>query len=113
MSKDPFLEMVKKKDEEKKKAFRDALLFAKSEAQSESAKDFVADCARFFKERGFLTKKQVEALYSVDQNRGRAFAERSWEECEEYDSAGGLWDLPADWDLWDLPSGADWDPFDP
>lgn len=66
MSKDPFLEMVKKKDEEKKKAFRDALSFAKSEARLRRHLYFVRDCERQFKERGFLTKKQVEALYRID-----------------------------------------------
>lgn len=64
--KDPFLSMVQKAKEDKTQKFKDALLFAKSEAHTDSGRRFVKSCETWFKEKGFLTDKQVAGLYRVD-----------------------------------------------
>lgn len=97
--KDPFLNLVKKQKTDKTQTFKDALLFAKSEAHTDSGRRFVASCQKWFDEKGFLTEKQVQGLYRVDSAppyQGSAYAD------EEYFEHMGEW-----------PDDTDFDPFDP
>ena len=84
---DPFLEMIKNKEDEKKKKFKDALLFGKSEAHTDSGRAFVADLQRQFDEKGYLTPRQVEALYRVDSNPPvyRDYEDREYDQSSYYD----------------------------
>lgn len=63
---DPFESFIKGKDAEKKKPFKDALLFAHSEVSTESGRKFIKSCQKFFDKTGFLTKRQIDALYRID-----------------------------------------------
>lgn len=63
MSADAFLKNLKAK---KAKPFRDAILFARSEARTDGARDFINSCEKFLDKAGFLTEKQVEALYKMN-----------------------------------------------
>lgn len=60
-----FLDHCKSKEADKTKQFKDALLFAFSEATSETSIDFVNSCKNFFDKNGYLTQKQVESLFSM------------------------------------------------
>lgn len=94
--KDPFLLMVQKTKDDKTQKFKDALLFAKSEAHTDSGRRFVQSCETWFKEKGFLTDKQVAGLYRVDSEppyHGRIYY-------DEYDNPHYEDDF-------------DFDPFDP
>ncbi|CAB4169903.1 hypothetical protein UFOVP903_33 [uncultured Caudovirales phage] len=62
---DEFKDLIKRKELEKKKGFNDAILFARSEARSPRAKEFVESCASQLKAKGYLSTKQVEALFRV------------------------------------------------
>ena len=97
---DPFLEMIKNKEDEKKKKFKDALLFGKSEAHTDSGRAFVADLQRQFDEKGYLSPKQVAALYKVDSEpvyRGMNYSDSGYYDDDDEDY--GL--------------DYDFDPFDP
>lgn len=59
-----FEDLVKEKSEEKTKQFKDALLFAESERNAGNA-DFIDSCKGFFNDRGYLTEKQINALFSL------------------------------------------------
>jgi hypothetical protein len=64
-----FADLIKSESESKKDRFKDALLFGWSEAKSDSSQDFVQSCQDFFNRTGFLTEKQVNALFEMDANR--------------------------------------------
>lgn len=64
---DSFADLVKKRNAEKAQKFKDALLFGHSEAHTDSGRAFVKSCQRFFDKKGYLTPKQVEALFGVDR----------------------------------------------
>lgn len=68
MSEDPFLKMVKAKEDEKRQKYRDALTWANSEARTEGSFDFIKSCQAFFDKRGYLTEKQTAALFAMDRN---------------------------------------------
>lgn len=90
--------MVQKAKEDKTQKFKDALLFAKSEAHTDSGRAFVKSCETWFKEKGFLTDKQVAGLYRVDSSppyRGGYYDE------EYYDSMGEYPDADQDFDPFD------------
>lgn len=61
-----FEEYAKSAQEQKQKRFIDALAFGKSEAKTDSGRDFVESCEDFYKRKGYLTAKQIEALFLVD-----------------------------------------------
>lgn len=94
---DPFLKMIEKKNDQKKQECKDALLFAKSEAHTDSGRRFVADLQRQFDERGTLTPRQIEALYKVDSTASGGFYayededQDDWEfgDLSQSDFAGG------------------------
>lgn len=96
---DPFLEMIKNKESEKKKKFTDALLFGKSEAHTDSGRRFVKSCQQWFDEKGYLTQRQVDALYKVDSEPRY---HNSYVDEEYYESQGHYPD-----------EDYDFDPFDP
>lgn len=63
---DPFLKHLKNIANDKTSKFRDALLFGRSECYSEGDTDFVDSCQEFFDRTGFLTEKQIDALFNMD-----------------------------------------------
>lgn len=86
---DPFEEYARKSAEESKRPFKDALLFAHSEAHTDSGRAFVKSCQDFFNAKGYLTEKQVNALYKVDTEptyRGRNYDDHY--DADDYE--GGL-----------------------
>ena len=95
---DPFLELIKSKESEAKDKFKDALLFGHSEAHTDSGRAFVRSLQEQFDRKGFLTPKQVAALYQVDTER-------------PYNSPDYSFD-PSYEDDYDQ-SSLDFDPFDP
>lgn len=66
---DPFLDLIKQKNQEKTDKYKDALLFGHSEAHTDSGRSFVQSLQDQFNRKGYLTEKQVEALYKVDSER--------------------------------------------
>jgi hypothetical protein len=65
---DPFLNSLKNKDDARTAKFKDALLWADSEVKTPSGRDFIQSCREQFERKGYLTDRQVEALYEVDAN---------------------------------------------
>lgn len=65
---DPFLSSLKNRDSARMGKFKDALLFAESEVQSPSGRDFIQSCREQLDRKGYLTDRQIEALYEVDAN---------------------------------------------
>lgn len=57
---------MKKQEQERTQKFRDAILWAESE-DTGSSKDFIQSCKSFLEKRGYLTEKQIEALYATGQ----------------------------------------------
>jgi len=65
-SDDPFLKMIQSKQAGKDSVAKDALLFAKSEANTPSRRDFVRSCQEQFDRKGSLSQKQINALLGFD-----------------------------------------------
>lgn len=65
---DAFLKAIAKKKVDNQKPFRDALLFARSVVRTDSGRNFIASCSEQLSTKGFLTERQVEALYELESN---------------------------------------------
>lgn len=93
---DPFLDLIKAKESEAKDKFKDALLFGHSEAHTDSGRSFVRSLQEQFDRKGYLTPRQVEALYQVDTERAYNHPDYSFDPSYEDDY-----------------EQQDFDPFDP
>lgn len=92
-----FRKAIEKKNRDRKKPFLDALLFARSVVATDSGRDFIASCWAQLLQKGFLTEKQVAALYQIDE---RVKREYGWAG-EDYDRDESF---PYDeYDLGDFP----------
>lgn len=65
---DPFLALINKKKNEETTKFCDALLWGFSECRTDYDLDFVSSCQDFYDKTGFLTNKQVSALFAMDKD---------------------------------------------
>lgn len=81
---DPFLEMIKNKEADKKRVYTDALLFGKSEARTDSGRAFVKSLQEQFDAKGYLSQKQIAALYKVDSEPTHYYNDEYYDEYGEY-----------------------------
>lgn len=77
-----FRKAIEKKNRDRKKPFLDALLFARSVVATDSGRDFIASCQAQLLQKGFLTEKQVTALYQIDERIKREYG---WSDVESAD----------------------------
>lgn len=68
-----FRKAIEKKNRDRKKPFLDALLFARSVVATDSGRDFIASCQAQLLQKGFLTEKQIAALYQIDERIKREY----------------------------------------
>lgn len=88
-SKDAFLKYLAVKKVEAGKNYQDAILFARSEAHSPKAREFVESCASQLKTKGYLSEKQVTALFRVGSDIYSSNSNYPDDEDEGYE---GEWD---------------------
>lgn len=84
-----FRKAIEKKNRDRKKPFLDALSYARSVCFTDSGRRFIASLQKQLSEKGFLTEKQVAALYEIDEIVKR-----------EYGYAGQDYDQD-EFNLWD------------
>lgn len=96
-----FRKAIEKKKRERQKPFLDALMFARSVVATDSGRDFIASCQSQLAQKGFLTEKQVTALYQIDEKIKREYG---WADSDKYDYERDDFAYPYD--------EYDWDPFD-
>ncbi len=77
MMKDAFAKAIKAKTEDKTLDARIAIQFAKGEARTDSANAFIDSCEEQLDEKGFLTQKQIDALYEIDSGV-EDYPQRGW-----------------------------------
>lgn len=92
-----FRKAIEKRNRNQKKPFLDALLYARSVCFTDSGRRFIASLQAQLSEKGFLTERQVTALYQIDEIVKREYG---WAG-EDYDrDEFNPWD---EYDLGDFP----------